>query len=453
MASTPYTVTVPLTTYEAPGAVVGQSALDTVGFYGGAGAAQSAGAQQAALSLSAAFGNVTTYAITDGTLAAVGCSSAAEQTVSVPGILATDLVFFNKLTQQATLVVCSARASAAGTVSITFGNTSTSTAVTPTASEVCEFTTIPSSMQLSAVLTPASVPAYTTNEQIFTVVGVTPGMIVQANKPTAQTGLGITNVRVVANGQVAIQFTNFTGTAIVPTAAETYLFLGASGISAFGNILCLGCNIGALASIATQTAAEGTLAVNAVLATDVVVGISRPANQAGLAFANGRAAGAGSLAIEQINPTAAGVIPTANQVINATILRPNPLPVLTVVTAPLIPISVAANTTAEQTFSVAGIPAAAVAVMLNKPTITPGIIIGGVRANGANILAITYGNQTSAAIIPPAEVYTVAYSPNAALTTTGNYCISPASVVFQGIVALANGLRSALVASNFIPGA
>ena len=61
MASTPYTVTVPLTTYEAPGAVVGQSALDTVGFYGGAGAAQSAGAQQAALSLSAIYLRVKFY--------------------------------------------------------------------------------------------------------------------------------------------------------------------------------------------------------------------------------------------------------------------------------------------------------------------------------------------------------------------------------------------------------
>ena len=450
--STPYSTTDAVQTAVAPGPVLGISTTDLVGFYGAAGAAQASGPQQAALPLSSAFGNVTTYAMTDGTLSAVSANSAAEQAISVPGVLATDLVFFNKLTAQAGLVVCSARCNAANSVSVTFGNTTTG-AITPTASEACQFTTIPASMQISAILSPASVPAYTTNEQVFTVVGVTPGMIVQANKPTAQAGLGITNVRVVANNQVAIQYTNFTGTAILPTAAETYLFLATTGISAYGQVLTLGVNVGTLSATASITCAEQTVAVNALLATDIVVGISKPTAQAGLGIAGWRVSAAGTLAITFTNPSAAAITGTASQIYNVTIFRPNPLAVLTVAQPALIPVSVAANTTAEQTFTVSGLPAAAVALAINKPTLTSGIILAGARVSAQNVLALTFGNQTAGAITPPAEVYTIAYSPNAAQTTSGNYLISPASVVFQGIVALANGIRSALVGSNFIPGA
>ncbi|MDP4158231.1 MAG: hypothetical protein Q8911_00505 [Bacillota bacterium] len=75
-------------------------------------------------------------------------------------------------------------------------------------------------------------------------------------------------------------------------------------------------------------------------------------------------------------------------------------------TPALTPVSVAANTTAEQTFTVTGLQATDF-VMVNKPTAQAGLGIVGVRASGANTLAITYVNATAAPIVPTAETYLV----------------------------------------------
>ena len=71
-------------------------------------------------------------------------------------------------------------------------------------------------------LSPASVGANTTAEQLFTVLGARPGDSVTVNKPTAQAGIGIVNARVSAADQVGITFSNNTGGGITPTAAEIY---------------------------------------------------------------------------------------------------------------------------------------------------------------------------------------------------------------------------------------
>ncbi len=78
----------------------------------------------------------------------------------------------------------------------------------------------------SSSLTPASVAASTTASQTFSnIPKVQAGdMVLSVNKPTAQVGLGIAGVRVVADGQIAIVFINDTALAITPTAAETYDF-------------------------------------------------------------------------------------------------------------------------------------------------------------------------------------------------------------------------------------
>lgn len=76
----------------------------------------------------------------------------------------------------------------------------------------------------SLALTPASVAANTTAEQIFTStgIGLLVGDFVGVNKPTAQAGLGIVNVRVSSADALAITYVNATASPIVPTA-ETYL--------------------------------------------------------------------------------------------------------------------------------------------------------------------------------------------------------------------------------------
>jgi hypothetical protein len=70
------------------------------------------------------------------------------------------------------------------------------------------------------------------------------------------------------------------------------------------------------------------------------------------------------------------------------------------------PTSVAANNTSEQTFTVTGL-ATTDRVVVNKPTHTAGLIIGGARCSAANTLAITFGNVTGSSIDPPSEDYRV----------------------------------------------
>lgn len=74
----------------------------------------------------------------------------------------------------------------------------------------------------------------------------------------------------------------------------------------------------------------------------------------------------------------------------------------------LDPASVAANTTAEQTFTVTGLDASR-DVVLNvvKPTNTAGLSIVNARISADNTLAITFGNHTAGALDPAAEDYLI----------------------------------------------
>lgn len=75
--------------------------------------------------------------------------------------------------------------------------------------------------------------------------------------------------------------------------------------------------------------------------------------------------------------------------------------------ANLNPASVAAGTTAEQTFTVNGLATNDVILAVEKPTVTAGLGIVGARVSAANTLAITFANVTAGAIDPGAENYTI----------------------------------------------
>lgn len=77
---------------------------------------------------------------------------------------------------------------------------------------------------------------------------------------------------------------------------------------------------------------------------------------------------------------------------------------IALLTASLAPTSVAANTTAEQTFAVTGLLTTDV-VFVNKPTFQAGIAIGNVRVSAVNTLAVTYVNDTAGSITPTTESY------------------------------------------------
>jgi hypothetical protein len=71
-------------------------------------------------------------------------------------------------------------------------------------------------------LSPASVAANTTAEEIYSLTGLTTADTVYVNKPTSQAGLGIAGVRVSSADHIAINWINDTGSPIVPTASEVY---------------------------------------------------------------------------------------------------------------------------------------------------------------------------------------------------------------------------------------
>jgi hypothetical protein len=66
--------------------------------------------------------------------------------------------------------------------------------------------------------------------------------------------------------------------------------------------------------------------------------------------------------------------------------------------------SVAANTSAEQTFTVTGLTTD-MFVAVNKSDLDAGLVVGNARVSAADTLALTFGNSTAGAIDPASEVY------------------------------------------------
>lgn len=69
--------------------------------------------------------------------------------------------------------------------------------------------------------------------------------------------------------------------------------------------------------------------------------------------------------------------------------------------------SVAANTSAEQTFTLTGLQVGDLILTCNKPSLSAGLSIGNYRVSAANTIAITYVNSTGSAIDPAAETYSI----------------------------------------------
>lgn len=122
-----------------------------------------------------------------------------------------------------------------------------------------------------------------------------------------------------------------------------------------GDVASYNANAGALANAVTITCNEVTITATGVLATDMVVGVSKPTAQAGMGIAGIRITANDTIGINLCNPTAANVVPTANQTYAVACVRN-----LNYVTANLGVIgAVNLNSTKEVEFTVAGANAAA----------------------------------------------------------------------------------------------
>lgn len=266
--------------------------------------------------------------------------------------------------------------------------------------------------------TPALVAPNTTGERAMTVTGVlSTDMVAVVNKPTTQAGLLVGTARVSAANTIQVTFGNDTAATITPTAGETYdvITIGA----AFQTTQAL-----SPVAVGPNTTSEQYFAVAGVY-PGMMLFVNKPTAQAGLLITNARVASLGQVAIQFQNLTAATITPTAAETYTfgaASAFAPAPL--ASVLTQTLTPASVAANTTAEQTFTVTGLIAGTM-VYVTKPSVTANLVVAGARVSAANTLAINFANNSGATITPPAEAYSIVYFPNP-VPAAGSSTVLPA---------------------------
>lgn len=436
------------------GTVLGTGATDKVSFFNATPVVQPAGNAQAAITRGQACGRIATFSSSQSAPTTIATITTTEQAFTLQSgtggaflLAANDMVYLNKPTSQAGLGVGNTRFSAANSLGITFSNFSGAT-LTPTTSELYSGVILRGFNQLTPVLTPVSVAANTIAEQQFSVTGIRAGELVQVIKPTAQAGLDIMGCRAVSNNVLGITFGNVTAAALTPTAAQTYQVMCLGGLDAVNNEMEAQINIASAlaAGVATVTTSEiAGLTITGLATTDSVKGVSKDTQQAGLGIAGYRVSAANTLAIAWVNPTAATLTPTASHVYQVSFARPAPVAPLLLYSPALTPVSVAANTTAEQTFTVTGL-IASTPVWVNKPSAQSGLGIVGVRVSAANTLAINYGNSTGSAITPAAETYIVGNFQVPYNSADGVAMLQTASGVSQQQSLLSNAHRTALVA-------
>lgn len=76
-------------------------------------------------------------------------------------------------------------------------------------------------------------------------------------------------------------------------------------------------------------------------------------------------------------------------------------------TVTINPASVAAATSAEQTFTVTGVEAGDIVLAVNKPTATAGLGIVNARVTAADTVGITFMNATAGAVDAASESYEI----------------------------------------------
>lgn len=445
------------------GTIVAQT-TGKLAFFGGTPVVQPTGAAGAALSRGVA-GAVLATSATSTSPGGVGVTTTAELGITLNtgtilmnsstfAIASGDLLYVNKPTSQAGLGIGNVRISGTNVAAIQFSNFTAAT-ITSTAAEKWGFVAIRGLPVLSAALTPASVAAAATTEQTFTVTGLRVGEVVTVVKPTAQATLNIVGARVVSANTLGITFCNVSATTAVTPTAETYSVFSTGGIDAHANVIAVQQYAGVLLSATASSSTGFALTMTGLTTSDIVMGVDKPTFQAGLTMPSGFVSAASVLGVVYGNCTASAVTPTSAEGYGVTIFRTTPTAPCVVYSAALTPTAVAPNTTAEQTFTPAGVTVVAGSVIwVNKPTPTAGLGIGGVRVSGTGSFCINYTNSTAATITPPAETYLIAnfQQPIPDAGTTWIFGVNPQ--VYQNTL-LTNAMRSALgpTGTNLMTGA
>lgn len=438
------------------GTIMGISGQDKISFFGATPIVQPAGPGEASVVRGLAGGTVATIKATSVTPTTVAANTTAEyiftavvSTASASGwqVATGDVLIANKPTALAGVGVGNVRVASTNSIGLTFSNYTAGT-LTPTA-QTYGFIAIRGMGALAPVLTPAAVPPNSTIEQQFSVAGLR-GSLVMATKPTAQAGIDIVGVRTVSSGVLGLTFANLTAATVTPTAAETYSVLELAGLDAVTNIIGINYLSSGATTVATTAIAEQGWTVTGLTLTDMVVGLSKPTATANLGVAGWRVSTTSTLGITFVNVTTTNTPPTTD-VYSIFLYRPNPAAPLLVYNTALAPVSVAANTTAEQTFTVAGLVANSL-VWVNKPSAQAGLGIVGVRVSALNTLAITYANSSAAVITPASETYIIGDF-QLPLGDAGSTWFQTCNLADQSQSIEGNATRSALVNLGLMAGA
>lgn len=428
----------------------------TAGFYGATPIVQPSGNAQVAIARGQACGMVATFSLTASptSVATVSTMTSAMTLVGGTGpsitIASTDVLFVNKPSSQAGLGVGNIAVSSAGVAVVSFINSSATNFITPTASETYGVVALRGFGALTTVWTPSSVAANSVVEQQVAVTGLRAGELVQVSKPTNQLGLDIVGCRVVSNNLLGVSFANVTAGPLTPTAAQTYTIISLGGIDANSNDVLYQVTAGTVASVVSSTTMSAALTLSNLAVSDIVIGMSKPTVQVGLINGASFVSSAGKLCVTFGNPTAGPLTPTASEVYGVAVKRPNPVAPLVIYSQTLTPASVAANTTAEQTFVCTGL-IATTPVWVNKATPVLGLGITGVRVSSTNNIGITFCNPTATVITPAADTFLIGNF-QMPIDAPGNSIIQSAVLVQQRTTELANAIRAALVSLNLVAG-
>ena len=371
-------------------------------------------------------------------------------TGSAFALASTDFVFVNKPTQQAGIGVSNARVSGT-TVGVTFSNFTSATA-TPTAGEKYGIVAVRGLPFVTQTITPVSVAASTTVEQLFTVPGIAVGSVVAAMAPSAVTNISTAGVRVAGPNQVGITFANASLTTATSPPSGQWTFWSTCGLGSAMNTVNIQANVGATTALTGSSTSTASVTVTGLATSDSVVGLSKPTAQAGISIGGATVTAANTLAITY-NDFAAALTPTSYEVYGLTIFRPSPIAPIVTYNQALTPSAVPPNTTTSQLFTVTGIAASSM-IWVNKPTQQPGLGIEGVRVTStAGVIEITYANATAATITPTAgETYAIANFQQA-VPDAGNtfqYTVTPQAAASAVLV---DAVRSAMVSLGLIAGA
>lgn len=282
---------------------------------------------------------------------------------------------------------------------------------------------------------PSAVAANTAAEQALTVTGVATGQLVALTKPTSQAGLLVGTARVSATNTVQLTFGNDTGSSITPTATELYetVAIPASMVTSLPI---------SPAAVPANSISEQVFAFAGAHVGNIAL-VNKPTAQAGLIITGVRVVSEGNIGITYQNLTGSSITPTASEAylvyVGAGIMI---APIQTTQTITITPNSVAANTTAEQTFAVPGLIAGTPVQVNGVGPAVPGVGIAMARVSAANTLAISFYNNTGSAATPPAGNYVVAnYYSAPANSASVAYNAQLGSPAGSTLVAL--GLRAA----------